>query len=465
VYSFEGEAQVIVAEGRAKVACEGPGGKHASERPSADFVGASEDGSEVFFTTFGQLTKIDTDVGNDLYLATIGCPQSRPACSAAEREVTSLTQVSHDPNGGAAEVQGVVRTSPDGSRTYFVARGVLTNEPGPEGRVPLEGADNLYVYTVGSGTSENSSTSGSIKFIGDLCSGHSSSGTVEDSHCPNASGVDTELWLLSNGRSEAQTAGLDGRFLVFSSYGQLLPEDTDAAKDVYRYDAETGVLERVSIGEGGYDANGSGGSRGAQIPVGNHGVGTEEGSVRTQYEMGSRAISEDGSRIAFTSGEPLSPSDTNGLVNAYEWHEGSAGAEGSVSLVSSGVAEEPVSDVVISSNGLSVFFDTTEGLVSQDTDGEPDVYDARVGGGFPVTPTPVQPCSGDACQGPLTNPAPLLMPGSVSQAPGGNIPSVKKAVPKKATPKCKRGYGREKGKCVKQKPKRAKKTNHRKGSH
>ena len=41
--------------------------------------------------------------------------------------------------------------------------------------------------------------------------------------------------------------------------------------------------------------------------------------------------------------------------------------------------------------------------------------------GFPQAPAAAQPCSGDACQGPLTNPAPLLIPGSVSQVPGENL--------------------------------------------
>src|SRR5580658_4266463 len=35
-------------------------------------------------------------------------------------------------------------------------------------------------------------------------------------------------------------------------------DDTDSAKDVYRYDAGTQRLERVSVGENGYEANGNG---------------------------------------------------------------------------------------------------------------------------------------------------------------------------------------------------------------
>jgi hypothetical protein len=73
--------------------------------------------------------------------------------------------------------------------------------------------------------------------------------------------------------------------------------------------------------------------------------------------------------------------------------------------------------------------------VPQDTDGEPDVYDARINGGFPAALAPPQPCSGDACQGPLTNPEPLLVPGSAVQAPGQDFPPP--AEPALAKPKSK----------------------------
>jgi hypothetical protein len=406
-----------------EVPCQG-----ALTRASADFAGASEDGSKVYFTTSAPLTATDTDASKDIYLATIGCPSSKPECQAAAREVTSLTQISHDPNGGAAEVRGVVRMAPDGQRAYFVAGGDLLSSAQQltlegEGRpVPHPGADNLYVYDA---------SAGATAFVGDLCSGKETSGTVEDIRCPSAE-ADTSLWS-SGGEyaGETQTAGTDGRFLVFASYAQLARDDTNVAKDVYRYDVETGALERISTGEDGYDANGTNGGLGAQIAQGHYGGnGATGGGVRFQYEMNNRAISEDGSRIVFTSAKPLSLAATNGLVNAYEWHARPGG--GSVSLVSTGNDEGAVNDVVISPNGLSVFFDTVQGLVPQDTDGAPDVYDARLEGGFPPPSGERRPCEGDACQGPLTNPAPLLVPGSISQMPGGNFVAPKQPVkPKK----------------------------------
>jgi hypothetical protein len=426
--------------GEGEVPCKG-----AAKRASADFAGASEDGSRVFFTTTAPLAGEDKDSGNDLYMATIGCSPSTPGCAVAEREVTSLTQVSHDPvPGEAAEVQGVVKIAPDGARAYFVARGVLTSEPGPEGRVPQSGADNLYVYSTTSGGS------GGISFIGDLCSGHEFSGSVGDISCPNKTGSDEQLWRQ---RREVQTAGSDGGFLVFSSYAQLTPDDTDEAKDVYRYDAVTGALVRISGGEGGYDSDGNNSAFDATIAT------VEQGGLKGQYNLATRAISEDGSRIVFTSAEVLSPSAKNHLANVYEWHE-AAGGQGAVSLVSAGTGESPVEDVVISPDGDNIFFDTTQGLLPQDTDGAPDVYDARIGGGdFPSAPAQPRACDGDACQGPLTNPAPLLVPGSVSQAPGENLPApvVTQA---KSKPKAKKKAKSQKKKKKKTTKKKARNSDH-----
>jgi hypothetical protein len=396
----------------------------AATRANGEFVGASRDGSLVFFSTTAPLVGEDKDGMNDLYMARIGCREGNPGCGVAEREVTSLVLVSHDLTvGEAAELQGVVRVAPDGSRVYFVARGVLGEGPNAEGQAPVKGADNLYVYD---------SVSGKTVFVTD--------GIV----------------------NEAQTAGSDGRFLVFSSYGQLTGDDTDSAKDVYRYDAETGVLNRVSVGEAGNDANGNNSVFDAKITEGNQG-----GHVNDQYEMYNRAISEDGSRIVFASSEPLSPDAINHLENIYEWHMQPGSSEGRVSLISSGSASESegarAGSVVISPSGRDVFFTTAQGLLRQDTDGLVDVYDARLGGGFPPAPSERRPCEGDACQGPLTNPAPLLVPGSVLQAPGENFaPPVTAVTPKKATPRCSKGRKLSHGKCVKGRGK-AKKSSRRSG--
>jgi hypothetical protein len=428
---LNGERTVEVSQPLTSACVEVPCGSDAvaGARASAEFAGASRDGSRVFFMTNASLVEGDRDEGNDLYLASIGCPSGKgEACAPGETQstgVTSLVQVSHDPHAGeSGDVLGVVRVAPDGSRVYFLARGALVEGINAQGLAPVRGADNLYVYD---------STTGKVAFIADLCSGPVTSGTVEDIHCPadltdgkepaeNDAKNDADLWAENAGEPQAQTGGRGGEFLVFSSYGQLVTGDTDNARDVYRYDAETGVLDRVSIGEDGYNANGNcndgEGETTCDADIVRSVLG---GSVQDEYDMSNRAVSEDGSRIVFETAAPLSSQATNGLSDLYEWYEAPGASEGRVSLVSGGSATRPVELAVIDPSGDNIFFVTAQGLVAQDTDGAPDVYDARTGAGFPLVPAAAEECSADACQGPLTNPAPLLVPGSVSQTPGENL--------------------------------------------
>jgi hypothetical protein len=446
------EVSKPIGEACTEVPCPG-----ADARAPAIFRGASEDGSRVFFMTTAPLDpETDKDNTNDLYEATIGCPAPVIGCEAQQRVVTSLAQVSHDSSdpSEAAEVQGVVALSRDGSHVYFVARGVLSGEgPTVEGTqsLPVKGADNLYSYELDSRYPQ-----GRVMFIGDLCSGPEQSGKeTGDARCP--SDLESEKTSTTTPRNDtvlvsnvppAQTAGADGGILVFSTYARLItsgPEvDADNAQDVYRFDTVTGVMQRVSVGENGFNANGNSDDV-EQIGIGLSGefANMYNGDARVQApiikttqdeerKLVRQAADENGSRIVFTTADPLSPAASNGQPNIYEWHDGS------VSLISTGSSIEADELAVITPSGRDVFFVSSQGLVPQDMDGEPDVYDARIGGGFPQPPVPPAPCSGDACQGPLTNPAPLLVPGSVSQTAGENLsPPPKKSV--KAKVKATRG--------------------------
>lgn len=437
-----------------EVPCDG-----AELRASADFQGASEDGSTVYFsapaTPGHPLVPGDSDESDNLYMARIGCSAVNPGCAPSERVVISLVEASHDPRSGqAAEVMGVARVSPDGSRSYFVAGGDLlsVSEQGTlegEGRpVPEVGAANLYEFDRNAG----------IEFIGELCSGRLTSGTAGDTKCPSSQS-DESLWV-PNGGSPAQTGAGDGRYLVFTTNAQLTPDDVNEAGDVYRFDAATGRLTRVSQGENGADDNGNRQTLGAggEVLGASIALGLVSGRNWSEHEMGSRAISEDGSRIVFLSAEPLSNAATNGLLNVYEWREGGGRGEGAVSLLSGGTSEKPSAEPIISPSGRDVFFVTSQGLEPQDTDGLNDVYDARTGAGFPPVSTPKQACSGDACQGPLTNPAPVLVPGSAVETPGENLAlpvSLKNKAARKPV-KCRKGYRKKKGRCVKVAAKRPK---------
>lgn len=459
-----------------------------ANRKTVRFEGANWDGSRVFFTTAGALVSGDTNTSSDLYMAKIGE-------EAGEPKVTELVQVSHDPREGseAGEAQRVIAMSTDGSHVYYFAKGVLAGE-NAEHESPAASAENLYLYDANSGVTT---------FVADLCSGPESSGSVPDSRCgaslsgqegyipqPGTSNVrfypinDSQFW--SKGQLEAQVNECaepassvcePGRFLVFTSYARLTPDDVNGARQVFRYDAKTGSIVRVSVGEDGYNHNGNqafdvndlflegvtstvrrhlAGEFVANASIGeiasnSFGGGESEGSKRSEieYEMLSRDIAQDGSRIVFKTDEPLSSLALNERPDIYEWHEDQATGKGVVRLVSSGTAEAQDGGATLSPSGRDLFFATTAGLVPQDTEGDTDIYDARIGGGFAQN-EPSEPCAGDACQGALSTPAPLLIPGSVSQAAGGNYPAppvvtvATKSTPKpKPKPKPKR---KEKGK-------------------
>jgi hypothetical protein len=353
------------------------------------FQGASEDGRRVFFLTEQPLLNGDEDTGNDLYLAEL-------EGSGVNTKIGRVVPISHDETAGqAAEVQGVARVSPDGSHAYFVARGVLTNTPNTVGQAAVPGADNLYVYEPGPAQTGQSH----VAFIAVL------------------SAADREDWQLQDFRPVQTTP--DGRFLLFESGNGLTRDCAPTActgQQLYRYDSLTGDLVRVSIGEGGYNQNGTKADFALmQVP---------------QYvsKMPARqqpvSMSDDGSYVFFGSPAALTPQaindPTDTLFNVYEYHEGH------VYLISDGqdrhieFGASIVTLIGASHSGSDVYFTTADQLVSQDTDTQLDVYDARIGGGFPPSPTPAG-CQGDGCQGPLGVAPNLAPPGSVTLSGPGNM--------------------------------------------
>ena len=165
----------------------------------------------------------------------------------------------------------------------------------------------------------------------------------------------------------------------------------------------------------------------------------------------------------FDSADSLVPSDTNGTEDVYEYEPPgvgnctgesmsfSAGSGGCVDLISSGISKEESAFVDASESGDDVFFLTSAQLSSTDTDRTPDVYDARVDGGFPQPQAPPA-CEGDACQSPVAPPNDPT-PGSLTyRGPGNPGPLLTASKTSKKKPiKCARGKKLTHGKCVKSK--------------
>jgi len=363
---------------------------------AAKFEGASTDGSRVFFSEGGSLYEYDFTNPTGHNLVAVG--------------------------GG---VQGVMGVSSDGSHVYFVSRGVLSAAANSQGLVAREGASNLYVFE-----RDASYPAGRVAFIAAL--GES----------------DEPEWTFE---AERPNVTPDGRFLVFTSHGDLTSDDTSTtgAAQVFRYDAQTGELVRISIGERGFDDNGNAGTGDASIVnVSYFNIGVA-GPARLDPTM-----SHDGAFVFFQSPVGLTPGALNdvpigggvlgvGLAqNVYEWHAGR------VYLISDGrdtaqFFQNATSAVKLygsDASGANVFFSTADQLVPQDTDTGIDVYDARictVGEPCVTAPPPPVACQGEACRGTPEGAPSLLAPASVSFSGAGNLapPGVKPVVRTKKKPK------------------------------
>ncbi len=70
-------------------------------------------------------------------------------------------------------------------------------------------------------------------------------------------GQTTFVARLPERRPSRPSTTPDGRYLVLQTRGQLVSTDTDNSIDIYRYDAVTGEMVRVSTGVSGAGGNGA----------------------------------------------------------------------------------------------------------------------------------------------------------------------------------------------------------------
>ncbi len=401
-----------------------------SEAAAVRFAGASASGSKVFFSTTQQLTNGDTDATPDLYEYDFSAP-------AGQRLVQVSAGGMGDPTpGSSADVQGVAGVSEDGERVYFVARGVLTDEPNSTGDRAQPGADNLYLYAPDATHPGQHSTS----FVARLCSGPQTSGTVADAQCPTTLNAD-EATLTDNHNdlglwrpSEKPQINLtpDGRFAVFASYGDLTADDTSTARQVFEYDGQTGTLTRISIGERGFNDGGNAGLGDARIVSSYHTAHGFTDSTSRRVGSRMRTMSDDGSYVFFQSPAGLVPHALNDVPidasgdfaqNVYEYHAGhvyliSDGNDTASQITKEG-HQSAVTLIGTTPTGRDVFFTTADRLVAQDTDTQIDIYDARVDGGFP--PPPVESaCRDEGCQGVSSTPLFTAPPASAGFFGPGN---------------------------------------------
>jgi hypothetical protein len=379
---IDGTTTIAVSGSECTRAPSDPGGACDAPGPAV-FRGASADGTRVYFTTAQQLVNGDTDATDDLYECDV--PTGTPAPVGTANPCSELRLISGAQSG--ADVQAITRISDDGSRVYFVAAGVLASNPGANDATAVAGDENLYVWHSDAGP-----PGGETRFVAKLDPADGAGGYAE-------------------------TTG-DGHYLVFATHAALIDHgpqaDTDTAQDLYRYDAESGALTRLSTDEDGSGGNDSG--HDAQF------------SPISPVSLSPRLVmSDDGGSVVFFSDDALAPEDTNGTIDTYLWHDGRA------SLLSSGKPSDDHSYSLnfrglaagISSSGRDVYFTTTARLAPNDVDTQLDVYDAHIDGGFDLSVPP--PCNGDGCQGGSSAP-------SSSPSQSGSSSAQAEGNPSQATP-------------------------------
>jgi hypothetical protein len=363
----------------------------------AVFQGASEDGSTVYFLTEQEL--LPGNPGKNLYAYSFDAPAGQRVICASHRD-----------GGASAEVRGVVRVSENGSRVYFVASGLLTNEANSIGATPVLHGSNLYVHDLDTGRT---------KFVATLTS------------------EDQKLWSSFDAGRQAE-ATPNGEYLLFASKGRLTPDDTSTVSQLFRYTYQTGDLVRISIGRRGFNNDGNSTRDPVLIPPGATAfAGDSTGPP-------AKLISNDGSYIVFESTGGLTPKALDHQVvngggtvasNVYEYHDGlvSLLTNGKDLMTSKGGGGEGANSKLrlfsavkllgMDSTGQDVFFTTASPLVPQDGDRSQDIYDARIEGGFASTGG--QACAAESCQGAI-GPTPSVPQAQTPNLVGPENPPVPK---------------------------------------
>lgn len=362
-----------------------------------------------------------------------------------------LTQLSATAGAELAAPAGAI--SQDGSRAYFSAAGSLYLRQGAE-TVQMDGSLG------GGGGFQAASADGAIAFFtkaGHLYAFEASDKSVSDLtpsggvvgvlgasadgssvYYQDATGIQrwregTTTLVVAGAQAAAASdyeppgagtarVSADGQHLAFLSREELTEYDNADAANPAQRDAEL-YLYGPPAGGGAprlvcasCNPTGERPQGAASIP------GAVANGSLSAYRP--RALSADGSRLFFDSGDDLLPQDTNDRTDVYQWEaEGAGGctrSPGCVGLISSGRSVEGASFVDAGADGSDAYFLTDGSLVASDP-GSIDLYDARVGGGFAESPVPIA-CVADACQ-PLPSPPEDPDPGTLTPH-GANPPPV-----------------------------------------
>ena len=469
----------------------------------AFYRGASLDGSRVFFTSRAELTN-DANTGEEDNAANL---YAYDVETGALSDLTPEADIGpEDPQGAA--VLGLVTASEDGSYVYFVANGVLSQAANSEGvkatpgDCKVEEEENLVGERTCSLYVEHYDGSGwePPVFIASLVGGDKAEAGVSEAH-------DETDWLgyeyssqhglillhdWGPGLHTARVSG-GGVSLAFESQRSLTGYENEQAEAGECGESESGRCREVyvyDVGSGSHPPTlvcASCDPNSGVRPVGPAVLGAQEKSLEAHAgnEISSfyvqRNLSEGGGRLFFQSPDPLVPRDSNGRTDVYEWErpatasevvkgensctssspEYHAGEEGCVFAISDVAGDYESEFMDASSSGGDVFIATTDQLLASDTDSRADVYDVRVGGGFPVSVASAVCTNADSCKLPVSpQPGVFGVPASATfSGPVSLVPPLPSGVVKpmvltraqeltRALKACRRERGRKRAGCV-----------------
>jgi hypothetical protein len=386
----------------------GPGGTDENGTQSATYWDASTDGSRVYFTSTEALTN-DALVGGDrkLYMYS----------DTADGQGHHLTLLSadHAPADDSSttnDVRGVIGTSTDGHTVYFITSGGQIVAGGPT--APILGTDDK-IYRWHDGT---------VDYVGAISS-------EDETRDLNADyGANPKQSRVSPDGDSLLFTAETGVGLTGYDHGTTCTNNgtsSGSCRELYLYRADAQPhLVCASCNPSGAPATAD-----AQDIV-----QTAFGAATTTSHL-NHALSDEGQRVFFSSGEALVSQDTNNKVDAYEYDA----VDGTVHLLSGGKDPSDSYFMDASRNGDDAFIITRQKLVGWDVDGSYDLYDVRVGGGVP-DPVAKIVCSADTCRGPVSAAPTATQVGSTVVA-GSNVTTTrvkKRAAKKPKTGKCRRGF-------------------------
>jgi hypothetical protein len=309
-----------------------------------DFAGVSADGTRVFFITNEKLVSADTDASTDIYERSGGTTKR-----------VSAGQI----NGNGAFNAFFEGASADGSRIFFI-----TAEP----LVAADTDASVDVYERSGGTTKLVSA-GQINgngAFGVAFEGASTDGTrvffrTDEKLVAGDTDGQFDVYERSGGSTKRVSAGqingngafdaafegasADGTRVFFQTAEKLVAGDTDASQDIYQ--RSSGTTTRVSAGQ----INGNG-----------------------AFNAFFAGASADGTRVFFVTNEKLVSADTDASQEVYER------SAGTTTKISSGNGAFATFFDGASADGTRVFFQTQEQLVSGDTDASTDLYQRSAGG-------------------------------------------------------------------------------------